>query len=87
LTAENYNVGGDFDWSPDGKTIVFSHSRSPVANDWTTSDVSIVDVASGRVTAFVKTPAAENSPRFSPDGKSVAVLVSDIRRAGRKAVC
>ena len=77
LTAENYNVGGDFDWSPDGKTIVFSHSRSPVANDWTTSDVSMVDVAAGRVTPFVKTPAAENSPRFSPDGKSIAVLVSD----------
>ncbi len=77
LTAENYNVGGDFDWSPDGKTIVFSHSRSPVANDWTTSDVSMVDVTAGQVTPFVKTLAAENSPRFSPDGKSIAVLVSD----------
>ncbi|MBA4124525.1 MAG: S9 family peptidase [Acidobacteria bacterium] len=78
LTTENYNVGGDFDWSPDGRSIVFSHSRSPVANDWTTSDVSIVEVSSGKVTPFVKTAAAENSPRFSPDGKSIAVTVSDI---------
>ncbi len=77
LTTENYNVGDDFDWSPDGRMIVFSHSRSPVANDWTTADVSMIDVASGRVTSFVKTPAAENSPRFAPDGKSIAVLVSD----------
>ncbi|HEX8720779.1 MAG TPA: S9 family peptidase [Pyrinomonadaceae bacterium] len=76
LTAENYNVGG-FDWSPDGARIVFSHSKSPVANDWTTSDVSIVDVASGRVAVFANTPAAEMSPLFSPDGKSVAVTVSD----------
>lgn len=75
LAAENYNVGG-FDWSPDGKTIAFSHSRSPIANDWTTADVSMLDVASGKVTVFVKTPSAESNPLFSPDGKSIAVLVS-----------
>ncbi len=77
LTTENYNIDGDFDWSPDGRFIVFSHSRSPVANDWTTADVSIIEVASGKVSPFVKTPAAELSPRFSPDGKTIAVLVSD----------
>ncbi len=78
LTTENYNVGGDFDWSPDGRRIVFSHVKSPVANDWTTSDVSMVEVSSGKVTPFAKTAAAENNPRFSPDGKSIAVSVSDI---------
>jgi dipeptidyl aminopeptidase/acylaminoacyl peptidase len=78
LTTENYNVGADFDWSPDGRMIIFSHSRSPVANDWTTSDVSMVDAASGKVTPFAKTLAAESSPRFSPDGKSIALSVSDI---------
>ena len=77
LTSENYNVA-EFDWSPDGRAIAFSHSKTPVANDWTTSDVSIVDVASGRVTAFANTAAAENSPLFSPDGKSIALLVSDV---------
>jgi dipeptidyl aminopeptidase/acylaminoacyl peptidase len=77
LTTESYNVGSDFDWSPDGRMIVFSHSRSPIANDWTTSDVSLIEVSSGKVTSFVKTPAAETSPRFSPDGKSIAVTVSE----------
>ncbi len=76
LTAENYNVGG-FDWSPDGRAIVFSHSKSPTANDWTTSDVSVVDVGTAKVTVFANTPAAEMSPVFSPDGKSIAVVVSD----------
>jgi dipeptidyl aminopeptidase/acylaminoacyl peptidase len=77
LTGENYTVG-EFDWSPDGRQIVFSHAKTPIANDWTTSDVSIIEVAGGKVTPFAATPAAENSPLFSPDGKSVAMLVSDV---------
>ncbi|HEX6183480.1 MAG TPA: S9 family peptidase [Pyrinomonadaceae bacterium] len=77
LTAENYHVSG-FDWSPDGSRIIFSHAKSPVANDWTTTDVSIVEVATGKVNVFANTPAAEMSPTFSPDGKWVAVLTSDV---------
>src|SRR5690606_32670427 len=76
LTTENYSVGS-FNWSPDGKTIVFNHTKSPVAEYWTTSDVSLVDVASGKIIVLANTPAAENNPRFSPDGKSIAVTVSE----------
>ena len=76
LTTENYNVGG-FDWSPDGKTIVFSFVKTSGANDWTTADVSILDVASGKITVLANTPAAENSPIYSPDGRSIALVISD----------
>ena len=76
LTTENYNVGG-FDWSPDGKQIVFSYTKTAGANDWTTADVSLLDVASGKITVFANTPAAETAPRFSPDGKWIAMSVSD----------
>lgn len=76
LTTENYHVGG-FDWAPDGMRLVFSHTRTPVANDWTTADVSIVEVASSKVKVFANTPAAEDSAVFSPDGKSIAMVVSD----------
>lgn len=76
LTSENYHVG-EFDWSPDGSRIAFSHAKTPGANDWTTSDVSVIEVATGKVSVFVNTPAAESSPLFSPDGKSLALIVSD----------
>ena len=76
LTTGNYNVG-DFDWSADGSHIAFSHSKTPSANDWTTADVSIVDVASTNVTPLANTPAAEDAPTYSPDGKSIALVVND----------
>jgi dipeptidyl aminopeptidase/acylaminoacyl peptidase len=76
LTTSNYQVG-DFDWSADGSRIAFSHSKSPGANDWTTADVSIVEVANGNATVLANTPAAESSPFYSPDGKSIALIVTD----------
>jgi len=76
LTTGNYNVD-EFDWSADGSHIAFSHSKTPVANDWTTSDVSTVEVATAKVAVLANTPAAESSPVYAPDGNSIAILVSD----------
>src|SRR5678815_956452 len=76
LTTADYQVG-DFDWSSDGSRIAFGHVKSPLANDWPTSDISIVDVASGKVTDLANSPAAETSPLYSPDGNSILVLASD----------
>ncbi len=69
--------GSGFDWSPDGKTIVFTHSRTPQANDWPTADVSIVDVATAQIKSLAATPAAESDPIYSPDGRWIAMLISD----------
>ncbi len=77
LTTENYSVSS-FDWSPDSKRIVFSHTKSPSPNDWVTADLSVVEVETGKVTTLFNTAAAETSPRFSPDGRSIAFLASDI---------
>ncbi len=84
LTAGPFTIGtaarpggGSFDWSPDGKSIVFAHRKTPLADDWPTSDVSLVDVASGMVSPLVATGGSEFAPLFSPDGKSVALVVSD----------
>lgn len=66
-----------FDWSPDGKTIVFSHTRTPAADDWPSADLSLVHVADGQIQSLVHTNAAETAPHYSPDGKWIAYVASD----------
>jgi dipeptidyl aminopeptidase/acylaminoacyl peptidase len=75
LTAAARHVTS-FDFAPDSRSIVYAHVRSPKVNDWTTSDVSIIDLNSGEIRMLAATPAAESQPQFSPDGKSIAMVVS-----------
>lgn len=71
ITKENYNTNA-FDWAPDGKTIAFSHGKSPEVNDNVYSDVSMVDIESGIIKSIASTGAGETNPQFSPDGKMIA---------------
>jgi dipeptidyl aminopeptidase/acylaminoacyl peptidase len=77
LTSGDLHVDAKFDWSPDGKTIVFAHTPTPRADDWTVSDISTVDVATGTVKPLVKSGAAESQPHYSPDGRTIAFVASD----------
>ncbi len=85
LRLASRSVGGSpdpaapdaLDWSPDGKTIAFSHTARPVANEWPSADISLVDVASGTVRPLAATGAAETTPRYSPDGRWIAYVSSD----------
>ena len=75
-----FSVGGgaDFDVSPDGKELAFTSNRDSFPASSTNVDVFVVPVdgtpeqlkAPRNLTA--KNPAFDGSPRYSPDGKSIA---------------
>jgi dipeptidyl aminopeptidase/acylaminoacyl peptidase len=71
LTKENYNINA-FDWSADGKSIAYSHGKSPEVNDNVYSDISLIEVESGIIKSIAATGAGETNPLFSPDGKFIA---------------
>jgi dipeptidyl aminopeptidase/acylaminoacyl peptidase len=75
LTKDNYNVNA-FSWSKDDAQIVFSHGKSPEANDGNYQDISIADVNTSTVKPLLNTAGNESNPVFSPDGSSFAFQFS-----------
>jgi len=70
-------AGMPFNWSPDGLSIAFAHAPTPKVDDWTRTDLSVVDVATGSIRSLVNSSAAEGQPTFSPDGRWIAYTLSD----------
>ena len=78
-------TGGDGDVaiSPDGGQIVAAvHTDSTVADN-TNVDLATVPNGGGPLVPFTPNPGADNTPRFSPDGKWLAYL--SMERAGFEA--
>ncbi len=75
LTSGAFHVT-DFDWSPDGRTLVFEHRATPKADDWATADISTVPADSGAVTPLVSFSGGDFHPLYAPNGRHIA-FVSD----------
>jgi len=82
LTTGHWNVGARFDglvfgagydWTPDGRTIVFDGLRdSTWDGQYRVSRLYTLDVASGAIRQLVSRPGYWADPAVSPDGRSVA---------------
>ena len=72
LTAQGVDID-EFAWSPDGLNIAVTSQRRP---DLLTSQIHIVEVASGRERLVAGGSAWETAPRWLPDGSGL-LMVSD----------
>lgn len=62
----------DFEWSPDGSRIAFSHRPSPGIDDFPLTDISLVWATSSTLQHLVSEPGPDASAIWSPDGSTVA---------------
>ena len=62
-------------WSPDGSLIAFSANRTDDPDGNENSDIFVVEPRAGATPrALTTSPSGDESPVFSPDGKSIAYL-------------
>jgi dipeptidyl aminopeptidase/acylaminoacyl peptidase len=71
LTTGTWAVGR-FSWSPDGKRIAFDHQAHDALAVDSTKDISVLDVAGGKVTRLVSWKGPDANPVWSPDGATIA---------------
>ncbi len=76
LTEGAFTVG-DFDFSPDGKSIAFSAQRDPDLISANTADIYTVTLAGHTVKKIVDTAGPDTSPFWSPDSKQIVFLTSN----------
>jgi dipeptidyl aminopeptidase/acylaminoacyl peptidase len=79
LTPGNHDVppfslGGpeDYTIAPDGTEVCFATNADDLAAVSTNSDLYVVPTAGGEIKKITVNPAADSSPRYSPDGKYLA---------------
>ncbi|MCA4898662.1 MAG: S9 family peptidase [Bacteroidota bacterium] len=70
ITEGKFTVTG-FSVSPDGTKIAFSHQPDPLINSFVKSDISVVDIATKKVTPVVTNPSGDSFEDWSPDSKEL----------------
>ena len=75
----------DPQWSPDGRKIAFVSNRTGRAFDENRdTDVWVIDASGGSLTKISDHPVPDHSPRWSPDGQTIAFLSDPLDRSHPK---
>lgn len=61
----------NFQWSPDGNKIAFTHKPNPLIQSFYKSDISIYDVKSKTSKLLVSNPSNDDLIDWAPDSKSI----------------
>ena len=76
ITDGTYHIT-DFNWNPNNKTIVFSHTIEPTINSqFVSGDISVVNIKTKTVKDIVTWEGKDENPIFTPNGKLI-VFTSD----------
>lgn len=62
----------DYDIAPDSSELCYVMNSDPVPAISTNSDLYVVSMAGGAARKITSSPAGDNTPRYSPDGKYLA---------------
>ncbi|MCL4548256.1 MAG: S9 family peptidase [Bacteroidetes bacterium] len=68
---------GDFDLSPDGKTIAFSVTTYDMEKNKGNTDIYLIDADGQNLRPFKNSDENESAPKFSPDGSKIAYEYKD----------
>ena len=72
MTGDGVSVAS-FDWSPDSTQLALSIETDPnVSSSYMTTDLHVLDAATGALRTLVTQPGMDEHPRWSPDGKLIA---------------
>ena len=72
LTSDATRNVDTFDWSSDGKRIVFTAMADPLSAHFGDSDIYMLDIGSKSVRPVVILPGLDRNPHLSPDGTRLA---------------
>jgi dipeptidyl aminopeptidase/acylaminoacyl peptidase len=64
----------DYDWSPDGKAFAAEAVEGSGTNNYWIAQLYVVQAGTGSTTSIWKPPLQIAGPRWSPDGRSIAVI-------------
>ena len=75
ITNGDFNYGGPYIWTKDGKSILFSGNLKEDADyDYTNSEIYSIAIVDGKSTALTSRNGPDEGAALSPDGKTIAYV-------------